>query len=162
MKSKTVNNGITNVNTSVNTDVQVQQNGKELIGKGSISNIRISINEKFRRSLEKNRKWIDVSGDDNDDGDVKRNRSVPDGNGKENEVNCLKDAINQMQRMICMKDNEIEKLKAIICKRECVKCSGDGVRNKIEMIINKYNGNTHNNESITSLLNEIKCAVMEE
>ena len=170
MKSKAVNNGITNANTSINTDIYVQQqNGKELIGKGSISNIKININEKFRRSLEKNRKWMDGN-EDNDDNnnDIKRNRSVPDGkgNGKENEVKCLKEVINRMQKVIYMKDNEIEKLKGIISKRECVNCNcnnnSNAVKSKIEAIINKYNNNTDNNERINSLLNEIKCAVMED
>ena len=173
MKSKAVNNGITNTNTSVNTDIHVQQNGKELIGKGSISNIKININEKFRRSLEKNRKLMDVNEDnkDDDDNDIKRNRSVPDGkgNGKENEVKCLKEVINRMQKVIYMKDNEIEKLKGIINKKGCGKCncsnsSVNAVKSKIEAIINKYNNNNNadrDNERINSLLHEIKCAIKE-
>lgn len=176
MKSKAVNNGITHVNTSDNTDIHVQQNGKELIGKGSISNIKININEKFRRSLEKNRKLMDVNEDnkDDDDNDIKRNRSVPDGkgNGKENEVKCLKEVINRMQKVIYMKDNEIDKLKGIINRKGCLKCncsnrSVNAVKNKIEAIINKYNnnnntGDNNSNERINTLLNEIKCAIKED
>jgi hypothetical protein len=176
MKSKAVNNGITHMNTSDNTDIHVQQNGKELIGKGSISNIKININEKFRRSLEKNRKLMDVNEDnkDDDDNDIKRNRSVPDGkgNGKENEVKCLKEVINRMQKVIYMKDNEIDKLKGIINRKGCLKCncsnrSVNAVKNKIEAIINKYNnnnntGDNNSNERINTLLNEIKCAIKED